>query len=448
MKMLGKKKSNLIVGNLSRLLACVLLLGFTMDVAKSQVVIVQSKQLRSSKSTNKNKSKSKPKPSTAAAPIASPTPISNFALPLDTSLEASPRRMAFVVKRPELHPISISIDNNLGNEKPEINDNPVVTDVSNMLTPKLLGYEFEVVTADDRGRIAGRRTESARYYYEELSGGVQLDMVEIPGGTFMMGSVATEVEGLKKEYVKGIEREIKDALLKRLQWEAPQHMVKIPAFYLGKFEVTQAQWRAVASLPKVNRDLVSDPSHFKGGNRPVDKISWDDAIEFCERLSRATGRRYRLPTEAEWEYACRAGTNTPFNFGDSIKTEWANYHGKHTYASSPKGAYREQTVVVGSLGIGNAFGLYDMHGNVWEWCSDTWHDSYNAAPEDGKAWQNGEIQYLKIIRGGSWDSAAGECRSNARNRMTSSIQLNSIGFRVVAEAPSQQVANEASITLK
>jgi formylglycine-generating enzyme required for sulfatase activity len=385
----------------------------------------------------------------------------NFALPLDSSLGASTRRkLAFVVKPPELQPgtnknnpgkNTLDKDNpsstNPGNQNLG-NNNPEITKVSTLPIPKLLSYDFEVLTADDRGRIVGRRMETARYYYEELSGGVQLDMVEVPGGTFMMGSLAPEIEGLKKEYVRGIEREIKDALLRRLPWEAPQHMVKIPAFYLGKFEVTQAQWRAVASLPKVKRDLVSDPSHFKGGNRPVENISWEDAIEFCERLSRATGRRYRLPTEAEWEYACRAGTNTPFNFGDAIKSDWANYHGKHTYATSPKGVFREQTVVVGSLGIGNAFGLYDMHGNVWEWCSDTWHDNYNSAPEDGRAWEYGELKYLKIIRGGSWDSSAGECRSNARNRMTASIQLNSIGFRVVTEASGQPLTNETSISLK
>jgi formylglycine-generating enzyme required for sulfatase activity len=283
---------------------------------------------------------------------------------------------------------------------------------------------------------------------DQVRQAIQRQNVEIPGGTFMMGSVASEIEVLKKEYVRGIEREIKDALVRRLSWEGPQHMVKIPAFYLSKFEVTQAQWRAVASLPKVKRDLVSDPSHFKGSNRPVENISWDDAVEFCERLSRATGRRYRLPTEAEWEYACRAGTNTPFNVGDAIKTEWANYHGKHTYASSPKGVYREQTVIVGSLGIGNAFGLYDMHGNVWEWCSDTWHDNYNTAPDDGKPRENGDLKYLRVIRGGSWDSSAGECRSNARNRMTASIQLNSIGFRVVTEVTGQPMANETSISLK
>jgi formylglycine-generating enzyme required for sulfatase activity len=424
--MLGDKKNIFCMGKFKHAIACVLLISFGLSVAYSQVILVRSK-LSSSKTTGgKSKSKSKSKANTAPTPMANPTPVST----LTSSLEPIPPSLAFVVKPPEFQ-----TESNLTLGLPIVSALPVPLS-------KLLTYEFEVINADDRGRVVGRRAERARYFNEVLSVGVQIEMVEIPGGAFMMGSVESEIEELKTEYVRGIEREIKEALLRRLQWEAPQHMVKIPAFSMTKYEITQAQWRAVASLPKVRRELVSDPSQFKGSNRPVEKISWEEAVEFCERLSRATGHRYRLPTEAEWEYACRAGTNTPFNFGDSIKTEWANYHGKHTYATSPKGPFREQTLPVGSLGVPNAFGLYDMHGNVWEWCSDTWHDNYAAAPADGKAWVNSGIPYLKILRGGSWDSSAGECRSNSRNRMTSTIQLNNIGFRVVVEGPARQIVNE------
>ncbi len=428
--MLGNNKRKEIFGNFNKSIACILLVVFALNVAQSQVVLVRSKLNSSSKASGKTKSKSKSRATTLPAPVTSPTPVPN----LTATLEATSRLTSFVVKPPELIAVSTS---NI--EFPNDSVLPLL---------KLLSFEFDVISADNRGRIVEKRAESARYFDEDLTMGMQLEMVEIPGGAFMMGSIGTEITDLKNEYVHGIEKEIKAALIRRLEWESPQHMVKIPTFYLGKFEITQAQWRAVASLPKVNRDLMSDPSHFKGGNRPVDKISWEEAVEFCERLSQATGRIYRLPTEAEWEYACRAGTNTPFNFGDSIKSDWANYHGKHSFAASPKGVYREQTTPVGSLGVANAFGLFDMHGNVWEWCADTWHDDYTTAPDDGKTWENGGIMYLKVLRGGSWDSSAGECRSNSRNRMTSTIQLNNIGFRVVLEAPGTQLMNEARITLK
>ncbi|MGE0131637.1 MAG: formylglycine-generating enzyme family protein [Blastocatellales bacterium] len=280
----------------------------------------------------------------------------------------------------------------------------------------------------------GTRKERARYFIEELKGGAALEMVEIPGGTFLMGTTAGEIKQINQEHRRGVEKEARGRLQERLQWETPQHAVKLSAFYLGKYEITQAQWRAVASLPKVKKELMSDPSYFKGRAHPVEMVSWEDAAEFCERLSRATGRKYRLPTEAEWEYASRAGSRSPFHFGEAVTAAWANYHGKYPYASAPKGANRQQTIPVGSLGIANAFGLYDMHGNVWEWCLDSWHDNYLSAPEDGRSWEGG-INYLKVIRGGDWDSLAGECRVSSRNRITSSFRLSGIGFRVVAEAP-------------
>jgi formylglycine-generating enzyme required for sulfatase activity len=156
--------------------------------------------------------------------------------------------------------------------------------------------------------------------------------------------------------------------------EKPQHQVTVQPFSMGKFQVTQVQWKAVATLTKVNRDLKPEPSKFKGDNRPVEQVSWYDAIEFCDRLSRKTGKPYRLPSEAEWEYACRAGTTTPFHFGETITSELANYNANYTYGAGVKGIYREQTTPVGSFGVANSFGLYDMHGQVWEWCADHWHD--------------------------------------------------------------------------
>jgi formylglycine-generating enzyme required for sulfatase activity len=306
--------------------------------------------------------------------------------------------------------------------------------------PKLSTFGFDVMTSDERGRIVGKRVETARYFQIDLPGGMQLDLVQVPTGGFMMGTLESDLVAVKQGSSRGVEKkdlnyDIVESYIRRFNWESPRHMVNVPGFYMSKFEITQAQWRAVASLPRVNTDLLSDPSSFKGSNLPVETITWDEAIEFCERLTRATGRRFRLPTEAEWEYAARAGTNTPFNFGDSIKTDWANFQGKFPYNNSPKGEFRETTVAVGTIGAPNAFGLYDMHGNVWEWCSDVWNENYEGAPIDGKSWDTGKIQYLRIIRGGAWDSFGGECRSNSRNRMTATIRLNSIGLRVVADVP-------------
>jgi formylglycine-generating enzyme required for sulfatase activity len=204
----------------------------------------------------------------------------------------------------------------------------------------------------------------------------------------------------------------------------------VQPFFMGKYQVTQAQWQAVAKFPQVNRELNPDPSRFKGANRPVEQVSWDDAIEFCSRLSQDTGRPYRLPSEAEWEYACRAGTTTPFHFGETITTDLANYDGNYTYGQGPKGVYREETTEVGSFGVANNFGLYDMHGNVWEWCQDEWHDSYDGAPTDGSAWLgNEEGSDTRLLRGGSWGNDPGNCRSAYRNYLSFFV-IDDIGFRV------------------
>ena len=176
--------------------------------------------------------------------------------------------------------------------------------------------------------------------------------------------------------------------------ESPQHRVTVSTFFISRYPVTQAQWQAIASLDKVDIDLKADPSRFKGDNRPVEQVNWYDAVEFCARLSRETGREYILPSEAEWEYACRAGTTTPFHFGETITTDLANYNGNYTYGSGPKGVYREETTPVGSFSP-NAFGLSDMHGNVWEWCEDNWHNNYEGAPTDGSAWLEKMIIVLK-----------------------------------------------------
>jgi formylglycine-generating enzyme required for sulfatase activity len=224
-------------------------------------------------------------------------------------------------------------------------------------------------------------------------------MVLIPAGTFMMGS---------PDIVGGNEH--------------PQHQVTMRSFYMGKYEVTQAQYRAV----------MGTKSGFKGDNLPVD-VSWDDAVEFCRRLSQMTGREYRLPSEAEWEYACRAGTTTDFAFGNSLSSEQANFDGTLSYRGAAKGVYRRKTTPVGSFQP-NAWGLYDMHGNVEEWCQDWYHEGYNGAPADGSAWESGGEPY-RVLRGGGWNNDAYFLRSTARVRFVSGFYYEkyaSAGFRVVA----------------
>ncbi|MFM6120206.1 MAG: formylglycine-generating enzyme family protein, partial [Sphaerospermopsis kisseleviana] len=160
-----------------------------------------------------------------------------------------------------------------------------------------------------------------------------------------------------------------------------------------------------------------------------------DAVEFCARLSNYTKRPYRLPSEAEWEYACRAGTTTPFDFGQTITTDLANYNGKETYGSGVKGVYREETTEVGSFQVANEFGLYDMHGNVWEWCEDDWHNNYENAPADSSAWVRDEPNSnAKVLRGGSWFFVPDYCRSARRYYDDAGFGINGRGFRVVCGA--------------
>lgn len=411
--MLGKKNSELDYGLYLKILIVGVIWTVLINPAFGQVVLVSSK-LRPSRPVGKAKSKAKTKPQPVEESIAEALPPPEAKVTED--------KLRFVVTPPQLSQIGMAPDNK-----------EAAKTKAPLLWPDLLGFEFEVIKLDSRGHMEEKRKERARFYVEEMSGGVNLEMVEIPAGTFLMGSSPFELEQVGANYSRGTLKDAKSEVQQRLKMETPQRMVKVPALYFSKYEVTQAQWRAVASLPKVNRELMSDPSNFKGGNRPVEQISWEDAMEFCERLSRATGRRYRLPTEAEWEYACRSGTKWPFSFGETIETDWVNYNGKIPYAGAAKDSNRQQTVPVGSLGVANAFGLYDMHGNVWEWCLDSWHEGYAGAPSDSSVWDKDSDQSVRVLRGGAWDSSAGECRSSERRPASYSFRLNNVGFRVVAE---------------
>jgi formylglycine-generating enzyme required for sulfatase activity len=292
--------------------------------------------------------------------------------------------------------------------------------------------EREVV-ARALAKQAGDRWASCRVFVEELAGcnaaverqkipraaapesftnSVGMKLVPIPAGKFAMGSPETEPD--------------------RHSDEGPQHLVTISRpFYVSAYPVTQEQYEAVTG---------HNPSHFKQGTgggpaHPVESVSWYDAMEFCRRLSsrfeeREVGRSYYLPTEAEWEYACRAGTLTPFAFGQSLSSLQANFNGENPYGNAPRGPFRQQTTPVGSFQP-NAFGLFDMHGNVWEWCTDFYGATYyGMAPErDPLGPRSGD---RRVMRGGNWNSAGGKnCRSARRGKDDPTAATQFDGFRVV-----------------
>ncbi|NES23186.1 MAG: SUMF1/EgtB/PvdO family nonheme iron enzyme [Symploca sp. SIO3E6] len=265
-------------------------------------------------------------------------------------------------------------------------------------SPTLPVFAFDVVRVNTQGQEIERSRGKAKYFTEDLGQGISLEMVVIPAGSCQMGSPDTEKE--------------------RYDSEGPWHRITVASFCMSKYPITQAQWQAVAALPQVNRELNPNPSQFKGADLPVEQVSWYDAVEFCARLSKETGREYRLPSEAEWEYACRAGTTTPFHFGMTIIPKLANYNGV-------------QTTSVGSFPVVNAFGLYDMHGNVFEWCTDYWHENYKGAPTDGSVWLNENNNDCRVLRGGSWYSYSKYCRSAYRYYRAPDCRYCHFGCRVV-----------------
>uniref|UniRef100_B8HXC1 Uncharacterized protein n=1 Tax=Cyanothece sp. (strain PCC 7425 / ATCC 29141) TaxID=395961 RepID=B8HXC1_CYAP4 len=257
---------------------------------------------------------------------------------------------------------------------------------------------------------------------EPLTEDLFLSLVKIPGGEFLMGSSPGEEE---RDLYKDNNPELEGVDVEK------QHLVTVQPFAMSQSPITQAQWRFVAALPRIDRDLEPDLANFKGNDLPIEVVSWNDAIEFCSRLSQYTGKTYRLPSEAEWEYACRAGTRTPFHFGGTLSADLANYDGNYTYGEGVIGEYRQRTNDIGSFGVVNAFGLSDMHGNVWEWCRDVWHPSYEGALTDGSAWTSDGDDRYRVVRGGSWFSFPGSCRSAYRDFKPPTYRINYIGFRVV-----------------
>jgi formylglycine-generating enzyme required for sulfatase activity len=267
----------------------------------------------------------------------------------------------------------------------------------------------------------GPRATTAQDSAKVLTNGLGLKLALVPAGKFVMGSPATEAE--------------------REPEELPHEVVITRPFYLGVYEVTQEQYQTVTG---------KNPSFFNqtrggGADHPVEQVRWAEAVEFCQRLSerpeeKKAGRAYRLPTEAEWEYACRAGTSSAFHFGDALSSKQANFNGNDPYGGAAKGPYIQKTARVGSYPP-NAWGLHDMHGNVWEWCAD-WYDPdyYKHSPKpDPKGPTQGVLStgfradFFRVVRGGCWLDEARGCRSAYRFRFQPSEPYRWVGFRVVCE---------------
>ena len=291
-------------------------------------------------------------------------------------------------------------------------------------------FTAETVLVNETGKVIERKPVKAYFYDENLpevgnrkEAQNYIRMMYIPQGEFWMGTEDEEIERLVKKFGwDGFRRE-----------KLP-HLVKVPAFHISQTPITQAQWQAIAATAKIDIYLETNPSRFKGDELPVESVNWYEATEFCKRLSRETKREYRLPSEAEWEYACRAGTKTPFHFGETITADLANYRATETYADEPTGEYRQQTTPVGQFPP-NAFGLYDMHGNVWEWCADTWHDNYKDAPRNGSVWIKYGADNRSPLRGGSWFDDPYHCRSAYRfHYLRRGSFYSYLGFRVVCGA--------------
>lgn len=283
-------------------------------------------------------------------------------------------------------------------------------------TPKIENFEFDSVTIQEKKKLFGLVggiekqiiSKQNKFFVEYLGEGINLEMIFIPAGTFLMGSSNNDPEKEKDE--------------------TPQYRVNIFPFYMSKYPITQAQWRMVSNFPKAHRHLKPNPSSFKGDNLPVERVSWHDAKEFCLRLKGYTQRNYRLPTEAEWEYACRGGSNSLFSFGDIINPQFANYDSRKNSKGEDK--YERKTSPVDSFSP-NGFGLYDFHGNVWEWCEDHYTASYINKAKDGSAFYSKLMNSPRVVRGGSWSLTGNYCRSAKRSSYTADSTYNFIGFRVV-----------------
>ncbi len=283
----------------------------------------------------------------------------------------------------------------------------------------LSGTSFAVPFFNSAGEQTRLIKKTVQTFVENRAG---LELVRIEGGQFKMGTNGSELE---KAYNDAKKRN--DPLMNQIATEMPVHQVKVNGFYMGRYEITQAQWKNVmGDLPK------NIPPEFLGPDLPIINVTWSQANDFCQKLSLLTQREYRLPTEAEWEYAAKAGNDWPFSFGESINSNVANFMATVPYLSGSKSEYRKTLVPVGSLRAFNAFGVADLHGNVWEWTADNWSEDYSDAPTDGSARQASGERH-RVVRGGGWDSTGNNCRSAARRKLQKAVPLPTVGFRVVMQ---------------
>lgn len=290
-----------------------------------------------------------------------------------------------------------------------VNPDPLTSDLHP--TPPLRTFHFQTVTINESGGIIRSETKTSETYQEDFGNGVFLEMIFIPGGNSLMGSPENEPC--------------------RSSGEGPPRTVSVKPFFMSRYEVTQEQWRVVARYPRMMIELRPEPSRFHGESAlPVESVSWEECQEFCRRLSLVSGQEYCLPTEVEWEYACRAGTTTPFHFGPVMTSDLANYDAGTPYASAPKGQCRSRTMPVGRLGYPNAFGLFDMHGNVAEWCQDPFESLSDGKGRIVKPVVNPTTRY-RITHGGSWSSPASDCRCAAQVLGDEKGGASGLGFRVV-----------------
>ena len=311
--------------------------------------------------------------------------------------------------------------------------------IDSLINMHIERYKQQNVSQPANFQNAGNKTpsnkkEQKKPIIEDLGNGVKLEMIHIPAGEFMMGSSDEEIEQLCQLYT-----ESNRAFFKR---EVPQHQVKLKEFYLGKYPVTQAQYQAV---------MGENPSSFQGENNPVNKVSWHKAQEFCQKLSDKTGNKYQLPSESQWEYACRAGSKSKWCFGDdeSLLKDYAWFadnsgdsiinateiwqNDLDNYIDIVFNKNKCRTHAVGEKNP-NIWGLYDMHGNVWEWCEDDL-DNYQNTPKDGKSNSDNFMEYI-VLRGASYHAKAYSCRSAYRLKSTRDSNDDFIGFRIMLIVPS------------
>jgi eukaryotic-like serine/threonine-protein kinase len=300
--------------------------------------------------------------------------------------------------------------------------------ISNLTEDEKLWSELENIIEPWQNPEGGKTIENQGknwQFVEQLSDTISLEMVYIPAGTFLMGLSESELKDI------GAPDESSSVLGLNDGWNwvgaRPKHTVTLREFFIGRYTVTQAQYQVITG---------ENPSCYQGKpdspNRPVEEVSWHDAVTFCQKLGKKTGKPYRLPSEAEWEYACRGGTTTSFHFGQMVTPKLMNFDNFCRWSNGVPEEYgiTNQTIAVGSLGYANAFGLYDMHGNVWEWCEDVLHQNYNDAPGDGRAWINGGYPDLRVVRGGCWYNQSWSCSSTARRGDEADSRDRLIGFRV------------------